>query len=69
MDASLPWLLLYLVMTSDVNHNWFVKEMSQGMPSHIVCMRSARELEKMATARRHFINVRCERNPDATPTP
>ena len=68
MDTGLPWLLLYLVLSSDVNHNWFVKEMSQGMPSHIVCMRTARELERMTTVRRQFLDVRCERNPDATPT-
>ena len=60
----MEWLLLYFLFESDVNRNWFVKEMSQEMPTHEICLRTARELEKFATVRRHFMNVRCERNPE-----
>ena len=65
MDTSLPWLLLYLVMTSDVNHNWFVKEMHQEMPTQIACLNAAAKLRKMTTLRRQFLDVRCERIVDA----
>lgn len=60
----MEYLLLYLVLTSDVNRNWMVKEMSQEMPSLVVCQRTARELEKLATVRRQFMSVRCEKNPN-----
>jgi hypothetical protein len=56
----MKWYLLYLVLTSDVNHNWFVKEMSQEMPSRIVCLRTAAQLKNMTTLRRQFLDVRCE---------
>ena len=63
-ENLMEWLLLYLLMSSDVNRNWHVKEMSQEMPSLVVCERTARKLEKLATVRRQFLNVRCEKNPD-----
>ncbi len=63
----MEYLLVYLLMTADANRNWFVKEMSQEMPSFVVCLRTARELEKLATVRRQFVNVRCEKNPEWTP--
>jgi hypothetical protein len=59
----MKWYLLYLVLSSDVNHNWFVKEMSQEMPSQIVCLRTAANLKKMTTLRRQFLDVRCEELP------
>lgn len=63
----MEYLLLYLLMTSDVNRNWMVKEMRQEMPSLVVCERTARKLEGFVTVRRHFMNVRCEKNPEWTP--
>lgn len=60
----MEYVLLYLLMTSDVNRNWFVEEVSQEMPTHAVCLRTARELDKFVTVRRHFMNVRCEKNPN-----
>lgn len=49
-----------MVLTSDVNRNWHVKEMQQEMPSQIVCERTAAKLRLMTTVRRQFIDVRCE---------
>ena len=64
---TMEYLLLYLLMTSDVNRNWSVVERSQEMPSLVVCERTARELNKFVTVRRQFLNVRCEKNPEWTP--
>lgn len=59
----MKWLLLYFLLESDVNRNWFITEMSQEMPSLVVCTRTARKLEEFATVRRQFMSVRCEQNP------
>lgn len=64
----MEYLLLYLMLSSDVNRNWHVKEMSQEMPSQVVCLRTAAKLDSMSTVRRQFLDVRCEKNPDYTPT-
>jgi hypothetical protein len=63
----MEYVLLYLLMTSDVNRNWMVKEMSQEMPSLTICLRTARKLDELVTVRRHFLNVRCEKNPEWQP--
>ncbi len=59
----MKWFLLYMVLTSDVNHNWVVSEKQQEMPSQIVCQRTAAKLPALSTVRRQFMNIRCEQLP------
>ena len=63
----MEWLLLYMVLTSDVNRNWIVTEKQQEMPSLVVCQRTAAKLPTMSTVRRQFMNIRCEKNPEWKP--
>lgn len=65
----MDWLLLYMVLTSDVNRNWIVSERQQEMPSQIVCERTAAKLPALSTVRRQFMNIRCEPKPVAPTTP
>ncbi len=60
----MKWFLVYLVLTSDVNHNWGVSPRSQEMPSETICIQTGYSLEKLATVRRQFIGVRCEQHED-----
>lgn len=60
----MEYVLLYLLLESDVNRNWHVREMSQEMSSQIVCERTAAKLPDLSTVRRQFLDIRCERKPD-----
>ena len=60
----MKWFLVYLVLNSDVNHNWLLQPKSQEMSSESVCIQTGYALDKLATVRRQFMAVRCEEHED-----
>ncbi len=60
----MKWFLVYLVLNSDVNHNWLIQPKSQEMPSESSCIKTGNKLPLLSTVRRQFIAIRCEQHED-----